>query len=100
MADASESIAVLVLGSVHRTGGGVLRKLIREGCTVVVANRIPNHAEAERETYQVGPIDLTNSTALRGQAEDLRRRTLGPDKYFNVVIYNGVCLFPTVYVPL
>jgi NAD(P)-dependent dehydrogenase (short-subunit alcohol dehydrogenase family) len=90
IADASGPITVLILGSVRHTGEGVLRKLVQEGCTIVVGNRVPDPTAADRENYTAGQIDLVDSTALGDQAESVRRETLGPDKYFNVVIYNGM----------
>lgn len=92
MANVSEPITVLILGSVRRTGEGVLRKLVQEGCTVVVGNRVPDTTAARRDNYTARQINLVDSTALEVQAEIVRRETLGPDKYFNVVIYNGTCL--------
>lgn len=97
MAETPEPIAVLILGSVRRTGEGVLRRLVEKGCTVVVGNRAPDPNAEGRDGYYAGLINLVDSTELGNQAEDIRRRRLGPGKYFNVVIYNGMCIFLAVY---
>jgi len=98
MAETSEPIAVLILGGVRRTGEGVLKRLVEKGCTVVVGNRAPDPDTARRDGYYAGLINLVDSTELGGQADDIRQRCLGPSKYFNVVIYNGMCIFLAVYV--
>lgn len=98
MAETSEPIAVLILGGVHRTGEGVLKRLVEKGCTVVVGNRAPDPNAARRDGYYAGLINLVDSTELGNHADGIRRQLLGPNKYFNVVIYNGMCIFLAVYV--
>jgi NAD(P)-dependent dehydrogenase (short-subunit alcohol dehydrogenase family) len=97
MAETSEPIAVLILGSVRRTGEGVLKRLVEKGCTVVVGNRAPDPEAARRDGYYAERINLLDSTELGNQADTIRRQRLGPSKYFNVVIYNGMRIFLAVY---